>query len=134
MEVWSGTPTGESGLRWFVEHCAGDLSIETDLRVTASVGAPAVVVNDRPGIDGNWVIATAHHTLNRGGGGQSSFQLKRPGGSADTDSRSASKASSTTTSAPSNVAIRRFGLIGHQKVPLAKDRARVDAFTPFSPI
>ncbi len=76
-----------------VKHHKGDLSVETDLRVTASVGAPAVIVNDRPGIDGTWVIATAHHTLNRHGGGHSSFQLKRPGGTAGTDGRKASSKS-----------------------------------------
>lgn len=69
------------------EHSKGGAEVSTELMVSAMVGAPAVIKNARPGVDGAYKIKSVSHRLDRGGGGESEFELARPDGAAGTDSR-----------------------------------------------
>lgn len=71
-------------------HDKGGLTVETDLRVDVAIGAPATVVNARPGIDGAYKVKGAKHKLDRGGGGGSTFEIVRPDGGAGKDTRKVS--------------------------------------------
>ena len=79
-------------------HHRGGATVASDLRVAVPVGAPAIIVNWRPGVDGAWVIKGAEHHLTRSGGGISHFELARPSGAAGTDGRAKSSAAAAASS------------------------------------
>ncbi|WP_454919205.1 phage late control D family protein [Xanthobacter sediminis] len=78
------------GRRNEAEHKKGGAEVVSDLLVSAVIGAPAQILNARPGVDGTYTIKSVTHRLDRSGGGTSEFELARPEGDAGTDSRAKS--------------------------------------------
>ena len=75
------------GRKNHAQHHKGAAEVVTDLLVSAVVGAPAQIVNARPGIDGSYTIKSIVHRLDRSGGALSEFELARPEGDAGKDGR-----------------------------------------------
>lgn len=91
-----GEPTAK-GRRDAAKHEMGGATVECDLRVDVAIGAPAEIRNDRPGVDGDYVISSGKIELDRNGGGRSTFELKRPSGKAGKDGRAKTSATTGTT-------------------------------------
>jgi phage protein D len=77
-------------------HDKGQMAVKSDFRDDVSVGAPASIVNARPGVDGAYTVKEATHKAERGGGSSSEFELVRPSGTAGKDTRK--KKTTTKTS------------------------------------
>lgn len=70
----------------------GGGSVTIDGEPAAQAQATCTVSGARPGIDGDYRVATASHTYSRGGGWITELDLEQPDGAAGSDPRSASKA------------------------------------------
>jgi uncharacterized protein len=75
------------------EREGGEGTVEIDLAVEAQAEGTFVLAGARPGVDGEYRIASVTHRASRSGGSTTTLEVKQPGGEAGKDTRKPSDSS-----------------------------------------